>query len=120
MNIVNVITQYLWKTRETALCLILDVPEIEVVRLEHSIPRLKMNKKHGEVIGKVWQDSARLIVSLTNSEGESAEIVASVNLNAPGDTMRVPGSISVYECDLNPEMRIRLLGSKVELLRYEI
>ena len=120
MNIVNVITQYLWKTRETSLCLVLDVPEIEMVRLEHSIPRLKMNKKHGEVIGKVWHDSGRLIVSVTNSQGLSAEIVASVNLNAPGDTMRAPASISVYESDLKPEMRIRLLGSKVELLRYEI
>ena len=120
MNIVNVITQYLWKTRETSLCLILDVPEIEMARLEHSIPRLKMNKGRGEVIGKIWHDSARLIVSVTNSQGVSAEIVASVNLNAPGDTMRAPASISVYESDLKPEMRIRLLGSKVELLRYEI
>ena len=120
MNIVNVITQYLWKTRETSLCLVLDVPEIEMVRLEHSIPRLKMNKKHGEVIGKVWHDSGTLIVSVTNSQGASAEIVASVNLNAPGDTMRASASISVYESDLKPEMRIRLLGSKVELLRYEI
>lgn len=120
MKIVNVITQYLWKTRETSLCLILDVPEIEVVRLERSIPRLKMNQKSGEVISKVRHDSARLIVGVTNSQGGSAEIVASVNLNAPGDTMRVSASMSVYESDLKPEIRIRLLGSKVELLRYEI
>lgn len=120
MNIVKVITQYLWKTRETSLCLVLDVSEIEAVRLEHSIPRIKINNKHREVIGKVWHDSARLIVAVTNSQGVSAEIVASVNLNAPGDTMRERASISVYESDLKPEMRIRLLGSKVELLRYEI
>jgi hypothetical protein len=120
MKIVNVITQYLWKTRETSLCLVLDVPEIDMVRLEHSIPRIKMNEKHGEVIGKVWHDSARLIVSVTNSQGVSAEIVASVNLNAAGGTMRDPASISVYESDVKPEMRIRLVGSKVELLRYEI
>jgi len=46
--------------------------------------------------------------------------VKSVNLNAPDDTMSAAASISVYESDLKPEMRIHLLGSKVELLRYEI
>ena len=122
MKIINVITIHLRKSHETILCLILNVAEVEIVRLEHSVPRVQVSQTHGEMVDNVWHDSARLIVGLTTPRGVFMEVVSSVNLNSSGGTLKSPASISVYDADLDLDhvSRNELVGSTVQLLRYEI